>query len=209
MNNVNTLDLIRSRFGVNGSGNPAQLRMSRHRELLDLWRDAGYKAGAEIGTEEGRYAEQICRAIPGVKLFCIDPYKAYDRYADTVSQSRLDHFYRVAQHRLTEQNQFNVEIIRETSLEAVKRFKPGSLDFVFIDGNHHFDFVVQDIIAWSPIVRRGGIVSGHDYRPEGMEKMPIPFGVIEAVNAYTAAHKISPWFVTKGDKCPSWLWVNQ
>src|SRR3990167_685984 len=161
---VNALELITQRFGANLSlPVPIGLRISRHRELLELWCDLGYKVGAEIGTEEGRYAEQICRAIPGVKLFCIDPYKAYSRYADTVSQSRLDHFYRVAQHRLTEQNQFNVEIIRETSLEAVKRFKSGSLDFVFID----------------------------------------------AVNAYAAAHKISPWFVTKGDKCPSWLWVNK
>ena len=205
---MNALDLLRSRFSVNGSANPVRLRMSRHRELLELWRDLGYKAGAEIGTEAGRYAEEICRAIPGVKLYCIDPWLAYDRYADHVSQSRLDNFYHVAYSRLTQQNQFNVELIRETSLEAVKHFKPGQLDFVFIDGNHDFDFVVRDIIAWTPIVRAGGMVSGHDYKPEGSEHTPIPFGVIEAVNGYAAAHKISPFFVTRGDRCPSWLWVN-
>jgi len=207
---MNALDLIYKRFNLDGKlmVSPISLHMSRHRELLELWREAGYKVGAEIGTEEGRYAEEIFRAIPGVKLFCIDPYKAYPRYADTVSQSRLDHFHRVAIHRLNEQNQFNAEIIRETSLEAVKRFKPNSLDFVFIDGNHHFDFIVQDIIAWAPIVRAGGMVCGHDYKPEGHEQTPIPFGVIEAVNAYTSAHKILPWFVTKGDKCPSWLFVK-
>jgi predicted O-methyltransferase YrrM len=205
----NPLDLIRERFGLNGEmRSPIRLPISRHRELLELWRDQGYTTGAEIGTEEGRYAEQICRAIPNVKLFCVDPYQAYDRYADHVEQSRLDHFYRVAKHRLTEQNKFNVEIIRATSLAAVRRFRPGSLDFVFIDGNHHFDFVVQDIIAWAPIVRKGGIVAGHDYKPEGQEETPIPFGVIQAVNAYTDAHKIAPWFVTKRDRCPSWMWVN-
>ena len=205
---MSALDLIRSRFGINGNGNPIRLRMSRHRELLELWHDAGYKVGAEIGVETGRFSEEICRAIPGVKLYCIDPWQAYDRYADHVSQSRLNNFYNVTVSRLRNTNQFDAEIMRETSLEASKRFKFGSLDFVFIDGNHHFDFVVQDIIAWTPIVRAGGIVSGHDYKPEGSEHIPIPFGVIEAVQAYTTAHKISPWFVTKGDKCPSWLWVN-
>jgi len=205
---VNALDLIHSRFGVNGVGNPAQLRMSRHRELLELWRDAGYEVGAEIGTEAGRYAEEICRTLPGVKLYCVDPWQTYDRYADHVSQSRLDNFYHVAYSRLTQQNQFNVELIREMSLEAVKRFKPGSLDFVFIDGNHHFDFVMQDIIAWTPIVRAGGMVAGHDYKPEGLEKTPIPFGVIEAVNAYTAAHKIRPFFITTRDRCPTWFWIK-
>lgn len=206
---MSALDLISSRFGVDlTASSPITLHISRHRELLELWRDLGYKTIAEIGTEEGRYAEQICRAVPGVKLYCVDPYMAYNRYKDHVSQSRLDHFLKVAEHRLLKQNQFNVEIIRETSLEGVKRFKPGSLDAVFIDGNHHFDFVVQDIIAWAPIVRRGGMVSGHDYRPEGKEQTPIPFGVIEAVNGYTHAHKIAPWFVLVNDKCPSWAWVK-
>lgn len=202
-------EFIRQRFSLNGaSRNPITLHISRHRELLELWRDLGYKRGAEIGTEAGRYAEEICKTVKGVKLYCVDPYLAYDRYEDHVSQSRLDNFYNVAVSRLTHQNKFDATIIRETSLDAVKRFEPGSLDFVFIDGNHHFDFVVRDIIAWAPIVRAGGIVSGHDYKPEGSETTPIPFGVIEAVNGYTSAHKISPWYVVKGDKCPSWFWVK-
>lgn len=207
--NASPLDVICERFGVNGQErNPIRLRISRHRELLTLWRDLGYRVGAEIGVETGKYSEEICRAIPGIKLYCVDPWQAYDRYADHVSQSRLDNFYNVAVSRLIHMNHFNVEIIRKTSLEAVKQFEPGSLDFVFIDGNHHFDFVVQDIIAWTPIVRRGGIVAGHDYKPEGSETIPIPFGVIEAVNAYTAAHKIHDWFVLTRDRCPSWMWVK-
>lgn len=208
----NTLDYILKKFSAQGldpTQPPIQLRMSRHREFLELWHDLGYQTGAEVGVETGRYSEEICRAMPGVKLYCIDPWQTYDRYADHVSQSRLEHFYNATVNRLTVQNQFNVDIIRETSLEAVARFEPASLDFVFIDGNHHFDFVVEDIIAWSPIVRPGGIVAGHDYKPEGGEKIRIPFGVIEAVNAYTTAHKISPWFVTRGDKCPTWFWVTE
>ena len=206
---MNTLDLIRERFGLNGEDrSPISLRISRHRGLLALWHDLGYRVGAEIGVETGRYSEEICRALPGVKLYCVDPWEAYDRYADHVSQSRLDHFYNVTVSRLRNVNQFDAEILRETSLDAARRFKLGALDFVFIDGNHHFDFVVQDIIAWTPLVRRGGIVAGHDYKPEGSEHTPIPFGVIEAVNAYTAAHKISPWFVTRGDKCPTWFWIK-
>lgn len=184
---------------------PIGLHASRHRELIELWRELGYTVGAEIGTEGGKYAEEICRGVPGVKLHCVDPYLAYSRYKDHVSQARLDGFYFAARERLS---QFDAHFIRAASLDAVKQFAPGSLDFVFIDGNHHFDYVVQDIIAWAPIVRAGGIVAGHDYKPEGSEQTPIPFGVIEAVNAYTAAHKISPWFVVKGDKCPSWFWVK-
>lgn len=185
---------------------PLSIPDTRHGGLTGLWHDLGYTTGAEIGVEAGRFSEEICRANPGVKLFCVDPWQAYDRYADHVRQDRLDFFYHIADARLTK---YGCELIRKPSLEAVKCFQPGSLDFVFIDANHHFDFVVQDIIAWAPIVRSGGIVAGHDYKPEGSERTPIPFGVIEAVNGYTSAHKICPWFLWKKDKCPSWMWVKE
>ena len=214
---VNPLDLIRSRFAdgqqnapvVLGGPGPVALRISRHRELLSLWHDLDYREIVEVGTEAGRFAEEICRANPQAHLTCVDPWLAYDRYEDHVSQSRLDNFYEVARHRLTKQNAFNVTLIRKTSLDAVEAFADGSLDAVFIDGNHHFDFVVRDIIAWAPKVRVGGMVSGHDYKPEGSERTPIPFGVIEAVTAYTAAHKIKPYFITTRDKCPSWFWIKE
>ena len=200
------LDYIAQHFGPDLSRpSPITLRLSRHRELLALWRDLDCRAIAEIGTETGRYAEEICRAIPDVHLFCIDPWQAYDRYADHVSQARLDHFYDVAANRL---KPYHATLIRETSLDAAEHWGGPLLDAVFIDGNHHFDYVVRDIIAWAPLVRSGGMVCGHDYKPEGSEATHIPFGVIEAVNAYTAAHKISPWFVTRGDRCPSWFWVK-
>ena len=36
------------------------------------------------------------------------------------------------------------------------------IDFLFIDGDHHFDFVKQDWQFYSPLVRKGGIVFFHD-----------------------------------------------
>lgn len=201
------LELIRERFGVNGSMRlPIRMPISRHRELLTLWHDLGYREIVEIGTEGGRYAEEICRANPQAHLTCVDPWLAYDRYEDHVSQPKLDDFYAAATARLAP---YNATLIRAASLDAAPRFADGSLDAVFIDGNHHFDFVVRDIIAWAPKVRIGGMVAGHDYKPEGSERTPIPFGVIEAVTAYTTAHKIAPYFITTRDKCPSWFWIKE
>jgi predicted O-methyltransferase YrrM len=204
---LNALDLIASKYAADLSApSPIGLRISRHRELLDLWRELGYLKLAEIGTEAGRFAEEICVANPDAHLTCVDPYLAYDLYEDHREQSRMDHFYAVAKHRL---DKYRVTIRRKTSLEAVHEFPNGYLDAIFIDGNHHFDYVVQDIIAWAPKVRRGGMVAGHDYKPEGREKRPIPFGVIEAVDGYTHAHKVKHFFLTKRDKCPSWFWIKE
>jgi len=95
-------------------------------------------------------------------------------------------------------------------MDAVKMFDDGSLDFVYIDANHEWPFVTQDIFYWSKKVRSGGIVSGHDYlkvkRPDGLVQ------VKEVVHAYAEAFDISPWFVI--DECiekraGSWFWVKE
>ena len=93
-------------------------------------------------------------------------------------------------------------------------FKDESLDFVYIDGNHGLKNVVHDIVEWSQKVRKGGIVSGHDYRNPQNNRS---YHVVQAVNAYMVAYKIMPWFilgskrVLKGevrDGARSWMFVK-
>jgi hypothetical protein len=50
-----------------------------------------------------------------------------------------------------------------SSIEAAETYLDNSLDFVFIDAAHDYDSVKQDIISWLPKVKKGGIISGHDY----------------------------------------------
>lgn len=67
----------------------------------------------------------------------------------------------------------SVFLFQDDSAQAAKRFRDGTLDFVFIDANHDFDHVIGDIEAWLPKMRKGGIIAGHDYGE--------PCGVKEAV----------------------------
>ena len=48
-------------------------------------------------------------------------------------------------------------------MEAVNDFPARSLDFVYIDADHRFPFVAQDLYHWYWRVRKGGVVAGHDY----------------------------------------------
>lgn len=160
-----------------------------------LYNDFGYKIGAEIGVSRGKHAASICTQSPGIKLYCIDPWVAYKR-GDT--QEKEDKLYKWTCHHLS---RYNVEIIRKTSMEALSDFKDESLDFVYIDGNHKFDYVMPDLIFWSQKVKSGGIVGLHDYCHFYWS------GVIKAVDAYTYCHDIRPWFITKEDK-PTVFWVK-
>mgnify|MGYP001558848937 CR=1 FL=1 len=57
----------------------------------------------------------------------------------------------------------NIIKIRKTSIEAAKDFENGSLDAVYIDAEHDEDSVREDIKAWRPKIKPGGILSGHDF----------------------------------------------
>jgi predicted O-methyltransferase YrrM len=164
--------------------------------LLQIFARLGYTRGAEIGVAEGRFSEAMHRAIPGLQLMSVDPWAAYGR----ISQRICDERYNRAVARLGKLE--GVTIVRKTSMEAARDVPDGSLDFVYIDADHSFRGAMLDILLWTPKVRRGGIVSGHDfYEFYGA-------GVVTAVEAYVRAHAITDWYITR-EKEASWLWVQR
>lgn len=150
-------------------------------DLIKHFASLGFTRGAEIGVAEGHLSEAMFKAIPNLHLFCVDIWSPYPGNAWSGSKERNDSHYKKTVERLVN---YNATILREMSMDAVKKFDDESLDFVYIDANHSFDYVIQDLIEWSKKVRRGGIVSGDDYYH--FRKA----GVIEAVDAYTKAHGI-------------------
>ena len=68
-----------------------------------------------------------------------------------------------------------ITFIEGESTAVAKRFQNKSCDLVFIDANHLYEHVIRDIHAWLPKVKKGGIISGHDYSSTYC-------GVIEAVS---------------------------
>lgn len=144
-------------------------------------------AGAEIGVLEGWHALDMMERLPIKKLFLVDPWKAYNEYAESVnnprkSQKALNERMRVAQKVLKKYGN-RVVFIRKFSEEAAKLIEDESLDFVYIDGNHQYEFVKKDIEAWYPKVKKGGIIGGDDYTscPETEAE---GFGIFRAVNEF-------------------------
>lgn len=151
-------------------------------ELIQHFSELGYKVGAEIGVSQGFFSEALFKAIPGLKLYCVDAWLSYPECKRWMpNQARADTYYDITKKRLAP---YNAVIMKEMSMDAVKKIPDGSLDFIFIDSNHKFDYVMQDLIEWSKKVRVGGMITGDDYfHFKGA-------GVVEAVDAYTKAHGI-------------------
>jgi len=149
-----------------------ELDLDNRIELAKHFATLGFTTGAEIGVCHGRYSEILCRTNPKLKLLAVDDWR----------RNRTHRSYAIAYRRLTK---LNVTIDRRSSMDAVGDVADESLDFVFIDADHKYISVCNDIREWAKKVRIGGIVSGHDYykTPRGQN-----MGVINAVDEYVAKH---------------------
>lgn len=152
-------------------------------ELAKHFASLGLKTGAEVGVFAGHYSEILCKTIPGLKLYCIDGWAAYEGYRDRQGEAFFREAYDQAIVRLAP---YDTEIVRKFSMDAVRDFEDESLDFVYIDGNHGYEYVKQDIEAWSKKVRPGGIVAGDDYYVMRTGNA----GVIQAVDEYAKKHGV-------------------
>lgn len=159
--------------------------------------------GAEIGVYEGYYSEVLCTRIPGLKLYCVDIWEKLKG-----STGRTWH-YNIAKERLAP---YDCELIKKPSMEAVKDFKDESLDFVYIDAHHGYEYVKDDIREWAKKVRKGGIVSGHDYYVGKSGNR----GVIDAVDEYIAETgyklQLTEWNhrgTVRDNFQPSWWFVKE
>lgn len=176
-----------------------------------LLAELGLNFGVEVGVECGLYSETLCKANPKIDLISVDAWTAYKGYRDHVSQSKLDGFMEITKKRL---EPYNARVIKGFSMDVVKQFKDGSLDFVYIDGNHEYQQTVNDVAEWQKKVKIGGIVAGHDYilRKGGGYLMHVP----HAVNGWCESYQIRPLFIlgAKNDPKPprdnsrSWFYVK-
>jgi hypothetical protein len=192
-------NFVQNRLNSATEPSPIELKLGRN-DLACLFQALGFTKGAEIGVEQGLYSQVLCECNPDLELLCVDAWQAYPGYREHVSQAKLDQFYAQTQRRLAP---YRVKFARVESVDAATDVEDGSLDFIYLDANHTLPFVIADLEAWTPKVRKGGIISGHDYGRSSVGH------VREAVIAWTQAYRIEPWILLTADRSPSWLWVQK
>ena len=129
----------------------------------------------EIGTWKGRstafMGTRIKESGKNIKFYAIDIFGPF------ISEGKLQDTSDIYQEFLE-----NIEPIKDFII-AIKgdsriihnQFQNNSFDFIFIDGGHDYESVIEDIRGWYPKLKPGGIFGGHDIDWPGVQKAVTEF----------------------------------
>lgn len=135
----------------------------------------------EIGVWKGDFSNIIINNLKPKKIYLIDPWKdfgpeyfgkVHEKY-DQIRQNLRFNFVKKRFQKLIKKKQ--VKLLKMTSKEAIKNFKKGYLDFVYIDGNHDYNFVKYDLKNYFYFLKSGGYLIGDDFRLKSVKKAVLEF----------------------------------
>lgn len=134
-----------------------------YRSLVDQF-PSGSKF-VEVGSWRGRSScflgVEIYNSGKEISLDCVDTWGGSDEH-EGYEILKGDGLYREFISNISPISSI-IKPIRMTSLEASKFYPDESVDVVFLDASHKYEDVRDDLFAWYPKVKKGGIFAGHDY----------------------------------------------
>lgn len=151
--------------------------------------------GIELGVLHGDFSSKILDIVKPHQLFLVDPWKRFndpDHLADSTNNVyQQDHdgrYYYVANRFKKEIYNGVVSIMRKMSLEIAASFDDEFFDWIYLDANHSYQNVLNELMAYFPKVKSGGFILGDDFVNNGY------YGVIKAVEYFCSKYpeKLQP-----------------
>jgi len=150
------------------------------------------KTGVEIGVFKGDFSHRILRVAKPAKLYLVDPWENSDDpalgrawYRAGAANDMPGIHAAVRKRFAAEIASGQVELCRGHSSEVMARFGDGTLDFVYIDGDHRYAGALADMeMAFAKVVPGGGIIALDDYGLGGWWKGGVAF----ATHAFLGRH---------------------
>ncbi|AIX18326.1 hypothetical protein Syn7803C34_27 [Synechococcus phage ACG-2014f] len=169
--------------------------------IASLIKQHDCKIGYEIGVSNGATFGKILKKCDNIEWHGVDPWvvcSEYDKRPNGKGKWNHDGNYEKVQEIVSKYPK-RAYTHRMTSVEAAKEVEDRSIDIIFIDGLHTYEGVKEDLEAWVPKIKIGGIISGHDYK--GMKRHE---GVTIRVNEVFGEENI-----TTGPDVTWWLYKTE
>lgn len=144
-----------------------------------------YSVGAEVGVWKGDFSEEILNLYPKCHIYLIDPWKSITDIPErfhSKPQNEMDEIYESVKERFSKNS--NITILRDFSKSASDKFIDSYFDWIYLDGNHSYDYVKEDLYLWWEKLSNGGVLIGDDYQEGDYQVNVLDFGVVKAVNEF-------------------------
>ena len=153
-------------LGIKGYFRRRMKRANRKR-LLEMLPKAA--VCAEVGVWRGDFSKDILSVTAPKKLHLIDAWERFPSIGGT-RYSRLD--FGAAQAIVLKRygDLDNVEIHHGRSAEVLAGFPDSYFDWVYIDGDHSYEAVLEDLTLALSKVKPDGLIAGDDYRRDGVHQ---------------------------------------
>jgi hypothetical protein len=167
----------------------------------------GHNAGTfvEVGVNRGHYAKLMMSQWGGNRYVMVDPWMPApgEEYVDIANAPTIEAHNDVLTEAIRNVEGFGARpvVVRDTSLGAAKFTVNNTVDVVYLDGLHHYHGVMDDIEAWWPKIKCGGVMAGHDYYL--MSEAKTIFTVKPAVDEF--ARKMGLVVFQTHDSYPTWF----
>ena len=156
---------------------------------------------AEIGSFHGRSTRVLGDNTPGV-VYAIDNWEGSIEQKLLMENCNSLDLFCENMRDLLDGPDYKVRLLKMDSVTAAKEFyNHMRFDMIFIDGAHEYDSIKADILAWRPLLSKGGLFCGHDFgnNADAIAVQSI-WGVTEAVTELIPNYRRaegSIWCVTE------------
>ena len=188
--------------------------LSKEPSRIGLWTRAiterHLETVAEIGVSRGVFAQALLEGCPGITTYyLVDPWRHLEDWNKPLNKSDAEFsgVFKAALDRTAPWETKRV-ILRGRTTEVIDEISDGSLDLVYVDGDHTLRGISIDLIRTWPKVRPGGLLGGDDFartiwqhRKNFEPTLVFPFAVhfAEAMGVPIAALPNNPFLIHKVD----------
>ena len=127
----------------------------------------------EIGCAAGNNTLNVLKKLNVSEYIIIDPYDKYEDDYNDYDRKRLTSMRIEAKNKLSAYSD-KLTWIYDYSDNAVNKIK-GKIDFIYIDGNHSYEYVLSDMENYSKLLTSKYVFGGHDIDQPGVSKAFIEF----------------------------------
>lgn len=161
----------------------------------------------ECGTYAGKSAAfmgvEIANSGKSIRFDCCDTFQGVDRKHFDSDRDFLDQeALRGDDGTLAATTRANLAPVADyihlrvgDSLSLATTYPDASLDFVFLDDDHSTDHVLRELAAWSPKVKPGGMLAGHDLTWPSVRDAVTPWALMAGLEL--CAVSASSWAIVK------------